>query len=399
MNKNCNQCGSFKISELLDFGLQPIVHHYLNSQGEPEEQYPFAMCFCKDCGLVQIVEPIAPEILYKNYITLSSWKSQPHIPHVIKALKKFPQFTKHSKIIEIGSNDGIFLKALKEEGFDSMLGIEPAEDARNSALSNGIESLGIFFNSKTADEIVKTRGKFDIFLSRQNLEHIQDLKDFGLGINKILNPGALVLIEVPNFGMNLNGPDYAFWEEHMNYFTNESLTSYLASVGVKVRHSEIILFSGEALMVIGEYVGVDNVSPDYSYVNELVARIESFKTNWESYKKDINEKLKKFKKADKKIALYGAGARATNFINFCEIGSLLECIVDDQPEKQNKFLPGSRLPICGSENLNSLGIDLCLLAVNAENEEKVISKHAKFLNNNGKFTSVFTPSSKLFDAW
>ena len=199
--------------------------------------------------------------------------------------------------------------------------------------------------------------------------------------------------------MNLNGPDYAFWEEHMNYFTNESLTSYLASIGIKVSHSEVILFSGEALMIVGEFVGREKVSPDYTYVPELLKKIDSFKKNWKTYKKDINEKLSQFKNENKKIALYGAGARATNFINFCEIGELLECIVDDQPEKQNKFLPGSRLPICGSENLNKLGIDLCLLAVNAENEDKVISKHNEFLSKNGKFTSVFTPSERLFDAW
>ena len=97
--------------------------------------------------------------------------------------------------------------------------------------------------------------------------------------------------------------------------------------------------------------------------------------------------------------LYGAGCRACSLVNFTGIGPFLTCAVDDQVEKQDRFIPGARLPIRPSSQLYDSGADLCLLAVNSENEDAVIRRHARFEAAGGTFASVHPPSSRLLPVW
>ena len=97
--------------------------------------------------------------------------------------------------------------------------------------------------------------------------------------------------------------------------------------------------------------------------------------------------------------MYGAGCRSNTLINFCELRPHLECVLDDQVEKQGKFMPGSRLPVVPGDVLTADGIDLCLLAVNAENEESVMARRAEFLAGGGEFASIHPPSPRLPEFW
>ena len=127
----CNLCGSTELILLVNFGDQPIVKHYLTDRLQEHSTYPFKLYFCEQCGLTQLVDSCPPEILYENYVTLSSWKFQPHLKHEIDVLKSLPDLHSNSKIIEIGSNDGIFLEELIHSKFHNVLGIEPAKDAHD----------------------------------------------------------------------------------------------------------------------------------------------------------------------------------------------------------------------------------------------------------------------------
>ena len=103
--------------------------------------------------------------------------------------------------------------------------------------------------------------------------------------------------------------------------------------------------------------------------------------------------------AGKRIGVYGAGCRAATLINICDLAPLVDVVADDQSEKQGKFMPGSRLAVMAGDELDASGVDLCLLAVNAENEEAVIGRHAAFVERGGEFVSVHPPSPRLPDFW
>jgi hypothetical protein len=86
-------------------------------------------------------------------------------------------------------------------------------------------------------------------------------------------------------------------------------------------------------------------------------------------------------------------------INYCGLAPHLECVLDDQVEKQGKFMPGSRLPVLAGDALGGEGIDLCLLAVNAENESAVIARRTDFVAGGGEFASFHPPSPRLPAFW
>src|SRR5258708_17883021 len=158
-------------------------------------------------------------MFYTNYNVLSSWKNQPHVPLLANLIDSLPGVHKGMRVLEVGSNDGIFLEELRRHGYQNLLGIEPAMDVQQAASNKGFETLGTYFNPTSAAKIADQRGMFDLFIARQVLEHISDLTAFRDAMALILAPNAYVVIEVPHFSHNLRCTDYNIWEEHVNYFT------------------------------------------------------------------------------------------------------------------------------------------------------------------------------------
>lgn len=396
MNK-CNLCGNSELTPLIDFGNQPIVKHYLTDHAEDASAWPVKLYFCEHCGLAQLVDSCPPEFLYDNYVTLSSWKFQPHVQHEIDVIKSLPGINLTSKIIEIGSNDGMFLQQMSVNGFNNTLGIEPAKDAYDLSVAKGINTRQVFLSAESSAAIMTEHGEFDLFVSRQNLEHMQDLQDVAKSIKELVKKDGYVLIEVPNFLCNLQCQDYSLWEEHVNYFTIDVLRFFLSLADVEIIHEEVIRFSGESIFVVGRKV--NNVCNELDYVLELKNKNAKYAADWPMFRDALREFLLSQKEAGKKIAVYGAGARVFCLINFAGIASSIDVIVDDQLEKQGKFMPGGKIPIVSSETLYSLGIDICLLGVNTESEDKVIAKHSEWVQNGGIFWSVLPPSDRLLPLW
>ena len=394
---NCNLCEKSELSLLIDFGNHPITKHYLNDRSEVYPTYPVRLYFCENCGLTQLADSCPPEFLYDNYVTLSSWKFQPHMQDEIDIIKSLPGINLNSKIIEIGSNDGIFLQKLSDNGFKNKLGIEPAKDAYDLSIAKGINTLQLFLNKISSASIMKQYGKFDLFISRQNLEHMSNLQEVAKSIQDLVKEDGYVLIEVPNFSCNLKYQDYSLWEEHVNYFTIDTLRYFLALANVEIVYEEIICFSGETIVVIGRKVA--NAKRMLDYVPELKDKNTRYKIDWPIFHDAIDNFISSQKKIGKKIAIYGAGARVFCLINFLGIAPMIDVIVDDQIEKQNKFMPGGRIPIVSSDALYSMGIDICLLGVNTENENKVIAKHTEWLKGGGIFWSALPPSERLLPVW
>ena len=395
----CNMCEYKAVESLIDFGNNPIAHHFLEDPKQIEYTHTVNLGFCKNCGLIQLINPIPPERFYTEYNWLSSWKWNPHVPYLLQEIDGFTDINKNSFVLEIGSNDGSFLKALKENGFKNQLGLEPALDAVNEAERLGIETIRSYFTPAEANKLVKKRGKCDLFISRQVIEHVANLSEFAEAMKIVLKPGAYVIIEVPDFGFNQEAPDYsAIWEEHVNHFTKNTLKYFLNHIGVKVEKINTAMFSGQIIIAIGKYAGGPIINSRLP-IEEEKNRSIFYKNKWPVFKSKLNEYLKILKKSGNKIALYGAGCRATCLINYSGISKYIDLVVDDQKEKQGKFLPGSRLPILSSSKLMMNDINLCLLAVNAENESMVISKHSDFIKKGGNFVSLHPPSHILPKFW
>jgi SAM-dependent methyltransferase len=393
----CHLCGSAELSPLINFGDHPVSKHYLVERSDTQPDWPVKLFFCESCGLSQLVDSCPPEVIYDDYVTLSSWKFQPQVKHEIDIVRQLTGLSLDADIVEIGCNDAMFLDELSKAGYRNLLGIEPSSDAHALAVAKGFEIVKEFLSPALSESLIERRGKFDLFISRQNLEHISDLKGVIASIDILLKPNGFVLIEVPNYECNLSCHDYSLWEEHVNYFTTDTLRYLLSLSNIEIIHHEIFLFSGEGIFVIGRKM--ESVFPSLNYLPELRKQNLEYASYWPVFRLKISEYLQRQKQAGKNIAVYGAGARAFCLINFAGLASYIDVILDDQPEKQRKFMPGGRLPIVPSDVLYTQGIDICLLAVNTENEEKVIGRYEKWVEQGGQFWSVFPPSDRLLPVW
>jgi len=380
--------------------MQPISHRFRSDPKEGEYKHPLSLVFCEECGLVQIPDPIPVEELYTNYHWLSSWKENPHSPGLVELIEGLPGLDKSARIIEVASNDGTFLDGLRQVGFENVLGIEPAQDARNAALGKNIETISGYFDVAMADQVSLSHGQPDLLIARHVLEHVPNLHEFGAAVQRLSSPDGYVLIEVPNYEFDLSVGDYScVWEEYVNGFTRDTLERWLMTIGIEVVHSGTVVFCGETMFVLGRRSDSPAAKTNDSYMNDLRTRAYAFRDKWPKFQDEFIRYMEDHNRDGRKIAVYGAGHRACALNNFVGLAPFIELVVDDQSTKQGKFMPGSGLPILPGETLEDRFVDLCLLAVNAESEQTVIGNHSVYRERGGTFASILPPSERLLPLW
>lgn len=171
-------CGAHALELVVDFGEHPIARRFLVDRSAPEYRHRVTLCLCRGCGLIQLVNPIPPAMLYTEYFCLSVWKYQPHVPRLIELIRQVAGLREDARILEAGSGDGTFLESLSRAGYRSVLGIEPARDAREAALARGVPTVGGYLSSSSASRLVAEHGQCDLLLARQVLEHVGELEEF-----------------------------------------------------------------------------------------------------------------------------------------------------------------------------------------------------------------------------
>ena len=181
-----------------------------------------------------------------------------------------------------------------------------------------------FFDQKTAAEYLSNYGHCDVFILRQVLEHIYDLVAFANVIKFIIKQGSIVLIEVPCFDQNINTYDYSLWEEHVNYFTKKTLSSFLKMIAIEPIHFERFLFTGVGQLVIGRcnQLELGDLTPYYSDAS-LRGGVVQYANYFNEFKDLFRAFLLNSIKKGKKIAMYGAGARSATFVNFLDISQYI----------------------------------------------------------------------------
>lgn len=398
---SCHLCANSALVPLLELGSHPIAQHLLLDPHDEVYTHPVRVQLCPECGLIQLVDEAPPEKFYTNYVTLSSWKVHPHVPQVIELLRTHAGLKSSTRIVEVGSNDGSFLDELRRQGCGNAVGIEPAQDARQAAATRGIETFGEYLTPDTAESFVRRYGQADLIVSRHVVEHITNLRPFSDSLRKLCKPGAYVLIEIPYFDFCLDALDYSgIWEQHSNYFTRATLNYFLQRTGIELLHHQTFAFSGTAQVAIGRFTGRASADPLAPEVRQhICARAFAYRDLFGDFKAALHRELAALRETYGSLALYGAGSRTCSLVNFLQIGSFFEFVADDQPEKQNRFLPGSRLPIVPGTTLDESKVGLCVLGVNAEVEPKVIARRARFTSRGGEFRSVHPPSPLLLDTW
>ena len=259
----------------------------------------------------------------------------------------------------------------------------------------GLESIQAALDASSASRLVAKHGVADLLLVRHVLEHAHDPATFVLNLCTLVRPGGYLLFEVPDCTKFVKASDYSFiWEEHITYFSSRTLAAFVSNANLLLL--EIVVYP---YPLEDSLIGIVRNEAQTSAVRSAPQTLASYLADGDFFSRrypcicdHLQSLLRASRQEGKRIAIFGAGHLATKFVNMYSLSELIDCVIDDHPEKQGLLMPGSRLPILGSAALAE--VDICLLALSPESERKVMDKNQSFLDRGGRFLSIFALSPK-----
>lgn len=398
---NCRSCGKKDLELVIKNEPTPLGEEYIKEK-KPQEYYPVDVFLCKDCNLLQLLDVVDPERLYRDYfyVTSLSLGLVNHFDDYAESVINKLRIPEKSFFLDIGSNDGVLLTSLKKRGMH-ILGVDPATEIAKKATESGLETIPDFFTLELASKIKKGHGKASVITSNNLLANIDNLDELIEGVKNLLTDDGVYIVEAAySLDVIQNTIIDNIYHEHLSYFSANSFKNFFNSHGMELIDIERTHMKGGSLRAFAQLKkGLRRKSAS---VEELITLEKSFGLyGSEIYKKFDervhNEKkrlvsiLKKFKSEKKTIAGYGASVGATVLLHNLGIGKDIDFIVDDYKPKQHLYSPGFHIPTFPSEEIYIKKPD-CIVNLAWRYAESIINKHKAYKNNGGEF---ITPFSKV----
>ena len=405
--KECRSCGNSNLKDAVFLGLSPLANNLLNSPEDENELYPLEVKFCEKCKNSQLSFIVPPEKMFDNYLYVSSTAHsfRTHFENTAKKYISEFNLNKSTLVVDIGSNDGIFLAPLIERGIKS-IGVEPAKNISDLANKRGIPTINSYFNSEVVNKIIKEHGKAKIVTASNVFAHSDKLVNMANLVFDLLEEDGTFIIEVQYFYDTLN--DLTFdniYHEHYNYWTVTSLNNFCINLGLSLSKVEKIDTHGGSIRV---YID-KKFNPDDSISNLLQVEEQYGMNNIEIYKefseriletkKNVLKNINFLKSKFGKIASYGSPAKATTALNYFMIdNSIINFTVEDNPLKIGKIIPGVGILIKDKKFLSENRPDVIIVL--AWNFLEEIKKNNKEIEDLGtKFISIKDLQDPLFEIY
>jgi SAM-dependent methyltransferase len=353
------------------------------------------MFLCRDCGLAQLLDVIAPEILYGDYIYLTGSSSEMtlhfhlYAKEVIKRIKPQPG----ALVVDIGSNDGSLLREFKSANLH-VIGVEPAQDIAKKATEEGMKTINGFFTPELARGIKREYGSASIITANNVFANIDDLISIAEGIKSLMAPDGVFIFESFYLADVIENRVFDFiYHEHLSAFSVKPAQRFFENLGMQLIDVLRVPTKGGSLRYTVQLAGGPRkISPsvksllDYEekmglYRPELFRK---FLDNIDDLKQLTLASLEKIKSEGKTIAGYGASITGTTLIYHFGIGEYLDYLVDDNPAKQGRFSPGLHIPVYPSEILKERKPDYVVILA-WRFAEPIVKKHQSFLKRGGTF--------------
>ena len=400
---NCRHCNAILEFNFLDLGSSPPSNAYLkiNELKKSEIFFPLKVKVCHNCWLVQTEDYTDANQLFKSDYAYLSSTSESYLKHAANYSKKMIKDLKlnqDSFVVEIASNDGYLLRNFVDKKIPCV-GIEPTDSTADRAQRLNIPTIREFFGLDFARKFVRFNKKADLIIGNNVYAHVPDINDFTSGISEVLKENGVITLEFPHLLKTIQGAQFdQIYHEHFSYLSLIAVQKIFLRADLKIWKVDEIDTHGGSLRVYGchqkskkfeicESVNIQLKKELDFGLKDLNTYLE-FQAKAEKIKNDFNEFLVKQKKEGKKIAAYGAAAKGNTLLNYAGIkNDKIDFVCDAAPLKQNKFLPGSHIPILDPIVLNSKYVDFIIIFPWNLSDE-ILNKYGYLKERGTKFVVV-----------
>ena len=364
---NCRHCKAPLTTRLIDLGSSPPSNAYLTETTlhAPELWFPLRVLVCDQCWLAQTEDFAAHDALFtEDYAYFSSFSASwlDHSRRYAEAMVARFGLDAGSHVVEIASNDGYLLQYFAQAGVPC-LGIEPTASTAAAARQRGIDTIEEFFGVELATRLVAEGRSADLTAANNVLAHVPDINDFVGGFAILLKPQGTATFEFPHL-LQLVGQNQfdTIYHEHFSYLSLHAVEQVFATAGLTVVDVEELPTHGGSLRVYARRSDSHPSAPSASLLDlrarEAAAGIQThafyagLQAKAETIRDDLVSFLIEAKRQGRRVAAYGAAAKGNTLLNFAGVRpDLLRYVVDRNPAKAGKFMPGSRIPIVDEAHL------------------------------------------------
>ena len=372
----CRHCQTELHDTFIDLGFSPPSNAYLRAEDlrRPETTYPLKVMVCRQCWLVQTEDYTHYDQLFAtDYAYFSSTSSTwlAHAARYVDMIAARLKLNAQSLVVELAANDGYLLQYVQQKGIPC-LGVEPTTSTADAARARGIAIVEEFFGVALGQRLRESHGAADLIAANNVLAHVPDINDFVGGMRALLAPQGTVTVECPHL-LNLIAQAQfdTVYHEHFSYLSLVAVQRVMQSQGLRVYDVEELPTHGGSLRIYACHA--DAAIAATPAVQAMLARereaglerIEGyagFQARAEEIKLQLLSFLLEQKRAGKKVLAYGAAAKGNTLLNYSGVHpDLLAMVADAAPSKQDKYMPGSHIPIVSPQRLLDEKPDVVLI--------------------------------------
>lgn len=405
----CRLCDSKNVELVVDLAPVPLAEKYVSEDqlNQPSELFPVDLFMCRDCGHVQILDVIDPEVLWSDY-TYHSGQTRGIVDHfesvASKIVGRYPP-KPNSLVIDVGSNDGSLLRPFQSRGM-RVLGIDPAREIAMKATASGVETIPSLMQPELARKIRAERGPASVITAFNVFAHADDMHGMAESIQHMLSPDGVFFFEVQYLldivDRMLLG---TIFHEHICHHSVKPMMKFLNRHGLELIDIErVTIQKGSLIGTVQRAGGPHKISPS---VAEMVALENERKLDQPETVRMFSHRLKKLKRGmqtliaqwksnGKTIAGYGAARSGPTLIANLGLENAIEFAVDDHPQKVGKYTPGHHIKVLPTEELYKRMPDYTILLAWIH-AEKIIANNRNYLEQGGHFV-ICCPEIEIVSA-
>lgn len=373
----CRFCGAPLTHTFLDLGRQPLANSNLTREqleAGTEQAWPLHARVCDRCFLVQVDDAVPAEAIFDaEYAYFSSFSASwvAHAKRYAEAMAERFDLGPESLVVEVASNDGYLLQHFVAMDIP-VLGVEPTANTAEAARARGVRTEVVFFNAQTAPELAARYGRADLMAANNVLAHVPRIGEFAAGFRHMLKDEGVLTFEFPHLLNLIEQVQFdTIYHEHFSYLSLLAVEQVLRANGLRPFDVELLPTHGGSLRLFVCHLasGHDETEALKGLrAREAAAgldRIETyggFTPRVEAVRDSFRAFLAKAKAEGKRIAAYGAAAKGNTFLNYC--GATADDIVaafDANPAKQDRFMPGSHIPVLAPDGVRQVRPDYVLI--------------------------------------